>query len=151
MNEEYFMQIFNIYNKDIYRFSYSYLRDSDLSIDAVQETFLRFYNNPPKKSDSTKFWLFKVCKNVCKDILKNNRKPINNLANEAIDKTGMKEDNIIQLVNELPNKYSYMVRLYYYGNCSSEYISNRLEIDKATVRKRLERARKMLKDRLEEK
>lgn len=56
-----------MYSLDIYRYSLSILKDSDDAKDAVQETFMRYYENELqfRGESSLKTWLLVIARNYC--------------------------------------------------------------------------------------
>ena len=61
----------------------------------------------------------------------------------------VKASDFWQEVNKLPEKYKVVVVLFYYENLKTIEISKLLDISEAAVRKRLERAREILKKKME--
>ena len=57
---------------------------------------------------------------------------------------------VSRIVKELPEKYKSVIVLHYYNSLSINEISETLKISADNVKKRLERARKMIKAKLEE-
>jgi RNA polymerase sigma-70 factor (ECF subfamily) len=57
---------------------------------------------------------------------------------------------VSRIVKELPEKYRAVIVLHYYNSLSIIDISKTLKISTDNVKKRLERARKMVKAKLEE-
>ena len=58
-------------------------------------------------------------------------------------------DLLRQLVNELPEKYKTVIILFYFEKMKTHEISVLLKISEAAVRKQLERARDILKSKME--
>ena len=59
------------------------------------------------------------------------------------------KDNIRFFIEQLPEKYKVVLILFYFENMKTVEISNLLDISEAAVRKRLERARDILKKKME--
>ena len=93
--------------------------------------------------------------NECKNYLKNRKRTIYN--DEVIEYISPKYDKddeiyiVSRIVKELPEKYRSVIVLHYYNSLSINEISETLKISSDNVKKRLERARKMIKSKLEEK
>jgi len=63
--------LLKIYGRDIFSYCYHLLRNKEDAEDAVQEIFLKSYNNFKKKRiDSISLWLYKVAYNHCLNILR---------------------------------------------------------------------------------
>ena len=102
-----------------------------------------------------KYWLIRVAINECKNYLKSRKRTIyNDEVLEYVSPKYNKDDEIYivsKIVKELPEKYRSVIVLHYYNSLSISDISNTLKISSDNVKKRLERARKMVKTKLEEK
>ena len=154
MNEE-FNRIFKLYHKDIFRLIYSFTLNKEDAKDILQETFLKFYQNINKISkDETeiKKWLIRVASNKCKDNFKSfwKRNVVKtDIINEKIAITNKEE--LIDLLNNLKSHYRIPLYLYYYEEYKIEEISQILNKKISTIKMRLLRAKKILKEELEEK
>ena len=60
------------YEKSLYRFAYRFLRDENFALDAVQETFVKAWQNMHtfKVGRTVRPWLFAICRNTALDFLK---------------------------------------------------------------------------------
>ena len=56
--------------------------------------------------------------------------------------------DLSEIVNALPEKYKTIIILYYYDDMKIKDISYALKISESAVKKRLERARQILKERI---
>lgn len=68
-----FEYIFKLHNKAVYRLAYSYLFNKLDAEDIVQKSFYKLYGNRKilnETDENIKKWLFKVCSNASKDLLK---------------------------------------------------------------------------------
>lgn len=158
ISEEVFNQLYKKYYLDIFKFAFSYVKRKDLAEDVLQDTFIELYLHSPKSSGKIKSWLFKVAKNKCLDIIRKERKEekiIDNLKLEKNEKYNVDSRfnniEILRIIDEIPYKYSKIIKLYYYGNLSTKEISKVIFISESLVRKRLERGRNFLRKILEEK
>ena len=109
----------------------------------------RFTNN-----NEEKYWLIRVAINECKNYLRSRKRIVfTEVAIEYISPKYDKNDEIYivsKIVKELPEKYRSVIVLHYYNSLSIKDISNTLRISSDNVKKRLERARKMIKAKLED-
>ena len=74
-NEEFFKEIIEIYQRQLFLIAKVRLKDDFLASDAVQETFVALYLNMHKikKSEKLKSWMTKTLINKCNDIIRKNK------------------------------------------------------------------------------
>lgn len=160
MKEENIRNALECFGNSIYRLSYYMLSDDQDAQDVVQETMMKYMEKAPT-FDSTaqeKAWLLKVANNICIDMLRfRKRVRFMNQGDESIlaqmvAKSEMDDssEEFIKLIFSLKEKLRNAVYLYYYEEYSTEEIATILKISNAAVRKRLERGRVLLKDKLQE-
>ena len=99
-------------------------------------------------------YLIRLTINESLDFIKKNKRIVN-VDEKAIDLIAdEKEDKRLEklaiLVKSLPEKYRRVIILYYYDNLKIEDIVNVIKISKDAIKKRLERARLILKEKMEE-
>lgn len=155
IDDKTFSAIYEQYMNDVYRFAYSILKNHEDAENAMQDTFFKLYTSPPKNFTNIKSWLMSTSKHLCIDEIRRRKKEttinleirrnIGNYTNGDGNQT-----QVLIFVSQLSKKYSEVVRLYYYGNLTIEEISKTLKISGSNVKKRLERARKKLKELMEE-
>lgn len=151
MSDEKFIQIYEENKTSIFRIAFSYLRVKEDAQDVLQETFLKLYMNPPKDDSNLFGWLARVTRNNCLDIIKKKKKEKEYfLKYQEEFHSDKKKFDILKYVLKLDEKYSSVIRLYYYGNLSIKDISIALKISESNVKKRLERAREKLKIMIKE-
>ena len=145
MEEKDFINIYNLYNKDIYRLSYSYTHNIKDAEDITQKVFIKYYKNLNKlKEEHIKQWLIKTTINECKDLFKNiwNKKVIKTDQEIIIKSTNNKE----YLLENLPHKYRIIMHLFYYYGYTTKEISELTNIKESTIKQRLRRGRLLLKE-----
>ena len=160
LTEEEFEEKYNLYSQELMNISYGYTRNRDDSLDIIQNVFYKLFNS--KKSFSTqldeKHWLIRVTINECKDYLRKKSRIVI-LDYDTIDfisfKTDADEENLrlyklSERVESLPEKYKVVIILYYYDSQPIKEIMEILKLSEGAVKKRLERARNMLKKEMEE-
>ncbi len=151
MSDEKFIQIYEENKTSIFRIAFSYLRVKEDAQDVLQDTFLKLYMNPPKDDSNLLGWLARVARNNCLDVIKKKKKEKEYfLKYQEEFHFDEKKFDILKYVLRLDEKYSSVIRLYYYGNLSIKDISTVLKISESNVKKRLERAREKLKVMIEE-
>lgn len=162
-----FEKVLELYNKTVYRLAYARTGSVHDAEDVLQEVFLRYvksgiiFNN----ENHRKAWLIKVTSNCSKTLVTSpwhKRRTDADIETDAAigggtvhDAASQAEKNSIgelirRSVSGLPEKYRIIVHLFYFEDMSIEEISSIEEIGISTVKTRLHRARKMLKERLEE-
>lgn len=155
-----FTILFNTYGKALKRKANSILKDNRWSEDAVQWTFLKLLRHMDKiddpYSDRARCYLYTILVNNCYSIIKANNKYY--LMDDYTMQMDyglklVKRDNSVEhiiceeLLNDvrkIPEIYSNLLILHAVHNYSLQEIGEMLELKPATVRKRVERGRKML-------
>ena len=148
-------EIMDIYTRQVqtvYRVCYSFLKNPHETEDMVQETFLRLitsgktFENPRHE----RAWLIVTASNACKDLLKRpwRREDVLQEYEAASSMTVEPENPVLDAILSLPKDYKTVVYMYYYEGYSGEEIARYLHCPHATVRTRLARARKLLKQML---
>lgn len=129
--------------------------------DIVQEVFLKLCRETKEfeSKEHLRNWLIRVTINQCKKISVSSwftkHTSLSDFAadiwtaQETTD-TEKEESDLFLSVMALPKKYRIVVHLYYYEDYSTKEISELLHVKEATVRTRLARARKILKNTLSE-
>ncbi len=155
--EERLNQLVTLYERDLLRMCFVYLRDAALAEDAVQETFLKAYKALPsfREEASEKTWLMRIAINTCKDMRRggwfryvNRNVSLDSLPAPLQDPTG--EDNLLTLeIMRLPRKQMEVILLYYYQHMTVYDIGQLLGITGTSVSQRLKKARQQLRNALE--
>ncbi len=150
-----FQQKYSLYAQELMNISYGYTKNIDDSNDIIQNVFIKYINKNKsfKTLSHEKYWLIRVTINECKDYIRK-KSEFSNLDDDTIDALNNNEENkglhiVAQLVKKLPDKYKSVVILFYYDNQSIAVISKALGITESSVKKRLERARNILKEEME--
>ena len=137
----------------LYRVAYSFMKNSADAEDMVQEAFIRLlrggmtFTSPQHE----KAWLIVTVSNLCKSALRSpwqRRESFDDLAEPPTAEDPI-PDETLQAVLALPEEYKLPVYLYYYEGYPTAQIARMLDVAPATVRSRLNRARKKLKLTLE--
>ena len=157
LSEAEFETKYKLYAQELMNVSYGYTKDKCASEDIIQNVFIKFLNCKKifNNLNEEKYWLIRVTINECKNYLKSRKRTIYN--DEVIKYISPKYDKddeiyiVSRIVKELPEKYRSVIVLHYYNSLSINEISETLKISSDNVKKRLERARKMIKAKLEEK
>lgn len=143
------------YIDDVYRMALSCCRNRSDAEDAVQNTFLKLFTTDTAFVDEEHIrrWLIRVTINECKNNLKSAWRRNVTYLDELEHEPEMEDADELELFTEigrLPVKYSSVLHLYYYEGYRCAEIAALLKISESNVQTRLMRARKMLKEHLEE-
>ncbi len=137
------------YGNSLYRLCSVMTGNKEDAQDAVQECFLRYITKAPHFADEEheKAWLLKVAANICRDTLRH-RKHQSFLSLDEIKNLAVGEDNaqILGLLIMLDEKYRIVIHLHYVEGYNTNEIAAMLGISGAAVKKRLQRARDMLRE-----
>lgn len=168
-NLERLAKLFVQYEEILYNKAFSILHDHHKAEDAVQDTFTAFLENIEKTDDisesGTRGYLFTIFQNVCRMILRNNRKYLYcDLEDEKTERAniGVNESDdmcldyasykmIINTISTLPENYRKVIVLDVIFHYSSQEIARGLKLTAQNVRKRQARGRQLLKKVLFEK
>lgn len=155
--ENAYVDLMNLYGDRLLKTSYLILKDEKEAEDVVQETFIRVFNNIKKfRGDSSLYtWIYRVSQNIIKDRIK---KKIDNIPYEDIPHIHTTEEIIIKYmdrdllragIDKLGYIYKQVIVLFYFEDLSIREISEILEEKEGTVKSKLSRGRKLLKESLE--
>ncbi|MFH5836347.1 RNA polymerase sigma factor [Proteiniclasticum sp. C24MP] len=133
----------------VYRICFSYLKNTMDTEDMVQNTFIRLLDRPVEFENEAheKAWLIVTARNLCRNHLKSWWQKNTNLEEEMYH-LSMEEEadqNLLEMVMKLPEKYRVTLYLYYYEGYDSEEIAKLMEKPSSTVRNYLQRGRDRLK------
>ena len=157
-----FEKIYIKYRKLMFSAAYKILGDAQLSEDAVHTAFMRILNNLDKlegvDSPRTKGYVVIVAENVAKTMYMQ-RKRIVSLEDEEMpmsagDVADAYEDKssaeyVARLIASMPKKYGDVLILKYLNGLSDREIASSLGLSDSAARKRLQRAREMLRKLLD--
>ena len=156
ISEKQFDYVYNEYAKELYNIAYGYTRNRDDSIDIMQNAYVILLESNKKfeSNEHIKYFLIRVTINESLDLLKSacKKRVIKN--NDVVvnfpetKKEGLPYD-LSEIVNTLPEKYKTILILHYYDDMKIKDISNVLKISEPAVKKRLERARNLIKEIIE--
>ncbi len=145
------------YQKPLLRFAYTLCNDSELANDAVQDCWIKTSKNLHRLKDPRAFksWLYRMVKWRTTDLLRvrvNHNTLIKNEPNAAeyIDSSVQSTDQseLMSAINRLPVLEKEIIRLFYLDEMKVAEIGIILDIPIGTVKSRLSRARKRIKQKL---
>ncbi len=160
LSKEEFEEKYKLYSQELMNISYGYTRNKEDSLDVIQNVFYKFFksNKSFLTPNDEKNWLIRVTINESKDLLRKKAR-ITFLDEEAIDtisfnneteQENLKLYKLAEKIEQLPEKYRVVTILYYYDSLPVNEIMNILNLSESAVKKRLERARNMLRKEMEE-
>ena len=140
---------------DLRDFVYRKVKDKGLAADIVQDVFLKVHANLPQLKDKKKFasWIYRITQNLVMDHFRKHK--------SAIDPADVDWESSYHKFNEcvayclnvlldgLPAKYRDALRLTELENLTQYELAQRLNISHSGARSRVQRARKLLKERIE--
>jgi len=144
------------YQDTIYRIAFTYCRNTPDAEDIAQEVFLRYMKKMPqlKSEEHLKAWLIRVTLNTAKSLSTSSwsRKTVPLSEHDPIITDERTETDIdtYYAVMSLSEKYRSVVMLYYYEDYSIGEIAQVLNRTETAIQTQLQRARKMLKNKLKE-
>lgn len=155
-----FTQLYTKYARLMKYVAVQKLGDNQLAEDAVHNAFENiiksFYMVEEIDSHKTKRLLVVVTENVAIDMLRKNKhdanisyeelEPTLSVLPDMLDNVAVQE--LVEMIASLPEIYRNVLELHAYHELSEKQIAAVLGIEYATARKRLERARTMLAEKL---
>lgn len=148
--------LYTLYEQKMYQAAYRILHDSWLAEDAVQEAFIKLMNHrvyfEDAESEDCKRYIITVIRHSSITIY-NKRKRENEILYltdegtnfQKVSLTEAPETDLEDLISALPEKYYAVVSCLAVKSLSVKETAAELGITDVTVRKRFERAKKMLK------
>ena len=140
--------------------AYEIVKERQLAEDAVHNAFLKIINNLPKiydaDSNETKWYVIVIVTNEAKKIYNKENKilkaELTDMESDFNLEAIVEDKNIVEKVKKeirlLPEIYRDTMSLKYYNDLSNKEISSVLSIPISTVKKRLQRGRKILIQKL---
>lgn len=168
---EAFGELVSKYEKQVYNIAYRFMGNYDDASDLAQEAFVRAFRaiSGFRGDASFKTWMYHIVANVCRDELRRRkRQPVVSLdtpiitddgeinreqedwtlAPERIYENKEFQETIQQLLNELIPEYRQVLVLREIQGFTYEEIASTLECSLGTVKSRINRARKALRDQI---
>jgi len=172
-DREAFNEFVKLYQQKVIKLAFSMLSSEEDAYDAAQETVLRGYKSiaSVKNASSLSTWVYRICANICNDMLRKRMKTKNIISIDAEDE----EDNpVISIADNAPapdeayemserqravkdaiqmlsEDYRNVLVMYDMEGLSYDEISEVLKCPIGTIKSRLNRARSNLKKILSEK
>lgn len=140
----------------VYRLAFARTRCRDAADDIFQEVFLRYVSRSPvfDSEEHEKAWFCRVTINCANSYWRSpfhrRTEPLDGAEARALPAPETPEDSLEQCLDKLSPDLRVAVHLYYYEGYSTPEIAALLHKSESAVRTRLMRARRLLRDYLEE-
>lgn len=155
--EEAFRELVMAYQRAVYATGLSYTKDEELAKEIVQETFITAYKNLPYLKDYNCFgkWLKEIATRISISYLKKEKKlPIEKFTDKVVKilrdsfqpTPEYSLEEIMELIDKLPERYRLPVVLKYLEGMSYEEISRFTGESYSDIKNILQKATKLLKD-----
>lgn len=143
------------YKNNLYAAAFSVCRRPQDAEDAAQETFIEYWshNKDFESPAHLRAWLLRVAinkaKNKTNSFFRKNTLPLEEYTQTLTFET-QEASELFEAVMALPENYRVPIHLFYYEDYSVAEIANILHLTEGSVKTRLSRGRKMLKNTLQE-
>lgn len=150
-----FEETVNIFSKSLKKYIAYATNNSCNTDDILQEVFIKLYQNMDsiKSSEKVKSWLYSVTKNTIIDYYRKEKKTEILQDDLYIQKNGLScydeiGECVLGLILKTEKDYAEIIRLYEYKGLSAQEISNILDMPLSTVKSKINRGRKKIKQAL---
>ncbi len=159
------MQLYNQYCDGMLIVAMRFLKDTMEAEDAVQEAFIKAFSKLEQYKAEVSFgaWLKRIVVNKCIDVLKSKRQRLIELEDHHLNVVdadyesewlvddGITVDVVKEAIEQLPEKYKYVVILYLIEGYDHKEISEILNISEVASRTQLSRGKQKLQTALKTK
>ena len=143
--------LFQRYKDPVYRLALSMTGSSADAEDVCQTVFLKLLEKRPALDpEKERTWLLQVTANECRSLWRRLRRRPTVPLEAAEELAAPPADSLLRRIMELPRGDQAVLYLHYYEGFSTQEVGEMLRISRSAVTTRLLRARKKLKDILEE-
>jgi RNA polymerase sigma-70 factor, ECF subfamily len=146
----------NRFERELKAFVYRRVNDRSLAEDIVQDVFLKVHSKLDQLKESEKIagWIFQIAKNTIVDYFRSNaRKAIAVEIDWDADQSNL-NDCVSSCLNEmlhtLPDKYREALEMAEVKDMSQLELAEALNISYSGAKSRVQRARRMLKEKMDE-
>ena len=146
--------LMQLHKDALYRTAFAFLKNEHDAIEAMQEVTFRAYEkiHTVKEPKYMKTWLIRIMINYCQDQLKKKKRFI---SNEVLQEIGVYTDNsnleIEEAIASLSSSEQQLIFLKYFQDTKIKEIAELEKIPEGTVKSRLHKALKSLRNFLTEK
>ena len=159
MDADLLAQLYRQYSPGAYAYCLTLCGDEHLAQDIVADAFVKAYLSLPNDIPSFRYWLLRVCKNLWIDILRRRQyettdEPLQYLADPSTPETvylqGERSRALWSAVATLPPLDRELVTLHYISGVPVPEAARLINKSYPSVRQRMTRLRRILKQQLEE-
>ena len=160
--KDYFEELYLKYRQKMYGIAYSILHNEQDSEDAVHQAFLKMADNFSKilkiPRQELPAYIVIIIRNTSINIYNKNKKRSEHIVELRDDQPALDIDffenidyeQLTKVISQLPDNYKDVLYLRYVNDLSCKEIAKMLDISVDSVYKRIERAKRSLKEALEE-
>ena len=157
-------ELFDSYNKDVYRTCYHMLQNAQDAEDVCHDVFITVFRQDWRSVEHIRAWILRIAMNHSLNILRKNRTKRekqekiqiqhdqDTLAIKSVNTIVMEKASAVELqeqLNQLPDKLLAVVTLRYVGELSMAEIAETLSIPVGTVKSRIHKALKLMRKNME--
>lgn len=151
--------LYNRYYSAALLYTTAICSDTELAKDIVADAFVKAYISLPREIPSFQFWLFRVCKNLWIDHLRKQSRLLSEdhlltVTDDQTPESRYLDDEryrcLWRSINSLSPIDREIVTLHYFSDLPLTEVAELIGKSYPTVRQRLSRLRKILKQRMEE-
>ena len=153
-------KMYNKYASMVMAVCLRYMSDRQRAEDMLQDSFVKLFEKIDKYDSTGSFdaWVRRLTANTCLDQLRKDKKQLLDVHIDDVQITSkestvlqqMNANDIMEIVRELPDGYRTVFNLYAVEGYPHKEIAEMLNISENTSKSQYSRAKKMLRDRLEE-
>lgn len=153
-DDQAFLEIMQLYKDSLYRTAFAFLKNEHDALEAMQEITFRAYQkiHTVKEPAYMKTWLVRIMMNYCQDQLKKSKRFS---ASENLQSIGFNEDTthleMEEAIASLSSVEQQLIFLKYFQDTKIKEIAELEKIPEGTVKSRLHKALKTLRNFLTEK
>ena len=151
MDNETFVRLVQEYTPNLYRLTLGILHNPEDAQDAVSESVLKAFEkiHTLRSLGSFRAWIMQIAANEAKRIYAKNKRlsPVDNVEDYMPDFED-EHHELWDVVMELDIGYREVIILYFYEQLSIKEIGKILRVPEGTVKSRLSRGKKQLKEKL---
>lgn len=152
-----FIELYERYSRKLYIYFKKAIPDPNFVDDVYQDVFVRFYNSIKNGNQisNVQSYLFKIARNLCLNFKRDNKQILVNIEDFDLNEILKTKDEVeeIEAINSaidlLSDEYREAVILQLFHSLSYNEIAEILEVPVTTVRNRLVRAKRRLKELLQ--
>ncbi len=151
-------ELYKLYAGKLFGVSLKYSRNKEEAEDNLQDAFLTIFDKigQYKHKGSLEGWMRRITVNTA--LQRYREQPVLNIVQEeliteevsvAIDEDALSLDQLLHLIQELPDRYRMVFNLYVLDDYPHKEIASMLGITEGTSKSNLARARMILKEKVE--